>query len=105
MAEIKLKRIDVTVFSFEPPKILVRWILEPTVLPLQNYTFKIERSEASHDGYTVIQSVPGIVIDYMDMTAELHNVQKRYYYRVTAVNNKTAEARRRGEFIFPELFP
>lgn len=89
MAEIKFKRVDVTVFSFDPPKILLKWVLEPTILPLQDYEFRIERSENISDGFKHLYTASGTAPDYIDYTAEFHNVQRKYYYKVTATNTKS----------------
>jgi len=113
MADIKFKRLNITVLSFDPDQILVEWELFDTVLPLQDYTFRIERSEhssayAAHDKLYFqppnvysepedsessevfhLQTVSGDQLNFVDHMAELHDTHKKYYYRVVAKNIKT----------------
>lgn len=115
MAEIKFKRLDITILSFDPSRILVKWVLQPTVLPLQNYTFRIERSHNTsafaqqdklyyqpprhyqvpddlpegNDNATHLGTVPGNTLDFVDYLGDLHDVNKRYFYRIVATNSET----------------
>lgn len=89
MAEIKIRRVDVTVLSIDPCKIDVKWVLEPTVLPLRDYKLIIERSENKSSGYCHVSTVSGTTARFLDLAVELHNMNREYSYRVSAQNIRT----------------
>lgn len=87
--EIQFKHVQVTILRLDhPSKVAIRWILQPTMLNIRNYTFIIERSENSASGFEIIGQVEGYAsIEFLDYTTSLHSIFRNYYYRVTARNN------------------
>lgn len=88
LKNIRFKHVAVSVLSIEHiSRVLIRWELEATTQILTNLKFFIDRGESPsemHQLNAVGISALGL-LEYVDETAELRDINKTYYWRVRAV--------------------
>lgn len=71
----------------ELPRVLVRWSFMPTAQILSNVLCFIDRGESPSEMQQLnAKGIPAtMLLEYVDQTANLFDLQKVYYYRVRAV--------------------
>jgi len=87
--------LDVIILSVGPPsQVLIKWqVSNLSSFVNSNYILIIERSmspkfEESVERFKISHNIlPTAVFDFVDTTANLHNLHRRYYYRITAIEN------------------
>ena len=91
---IDFKQFDVIVMQVGspgiPPQVLVTWTIEPVRTLASEITFQLDRSQdptfQNEDAIETVASVDGVqgqtVYEYLDITVNLQNFWRRWYYRV-----------------------
>jgi hypothetical protein len=87
LVNIRFKSTQVEVKGIKPPRVLVRWELQPTAQDLSNLKFYIYRGEAD----TELKALNGTgiahddIYEFMDRTAMLVDQTKVYKYQVKGI--------------------
>lgn len=83
-----------------PPQVLVTWTIEPVRTGITSVEFHVERSQtpdftdtdAVEEITPVITGVTGqTVYEYLDVTVNLQNFWRRWYYRIRAVDTASSK--------------
>lgn len=86
---LKFKSVSVMVLSIEHiSRVLVQWELEPTSQNLGGVRFFVDRGESPNDlaQLNTVGIPANGLLEYVDYTANLKDINKIYYYRVRAVS-------------------
>lgn len=88
LKNIRFKAVSVMVLALEHiSQVLIRWQLEPTSQNLKNLRFFVDRGESPSEyaQLTAVPVGPYDLYEFVDLTANLLDLNKVYYYRVRAV--------------------
>ena len=93
---IKFSHLDVIVMQIGspgiPPNVLISWAVEPIRSSAHDIEFHLERSQdpSFDDPEEISSTIIGVdgqsVYEYLDITVNLQNYWRRYYYRIRAVD-------------------
>lgn len=93
LKNLKFKPVSVLVLSMQhgpvPSRVLIKWELEPTAQRLTNLRFFVDRGESPEEMQQLQAMSEGIlptaILEFVDYSANIVDLNKVYYYRVRAV--------------------